>query len=212
MEGPAQHTKPTREEQKSNLLKDEEELLLRTELIDRDIAQVQVELNKIHAAHYAIPRAPFSPEKPKIAQDSIIMGAVRVRISEEENRDDQYHTSQTSQYKDIRDEILETTREIDRDIAAADKGKENVAATTPPTLEQPVTKGQLRTDEGIHAANILVTIKRDGLMRRKREFEDGLRLTRNKLKYLEENLESGSYGVRKFRETGLEEDTESRQS
>lgn len=161
--------------------------MLRIELINRDIAPVQVELDKIHAAHRAIPRAPFSSQKPEIVQGSIIMDAVRARMKEDEKRKDQYHTEQTSLYREIREDILETTRKINRDTVAAYEGKDINAAMTP--QEQPVPEGQLRTDEGIHAANVLVTGRRDWLIRRRKEFEEILRLTRENLKVLDEEMD-----------------------
>lgn len=219
MEAPAQNTEQTRELRKSNLLKDEEELLLRIKLINRDIAQVQAELDKIHAAHYAIPRAPFSSKKPEIVQGSIIMGAVRARMKEEENRKDQYHTSRTGQNQEIRDDVLETTREIDRDIVAAGKAKKSSSYKNP--QEKTVRGVQqemngagagkvLRTDEGVWNANVLVTTRRDGLIRAKKEFEGILKLTREQLETLDEEMVMELYEVGESKGAGLDEKSEPR--
>lgn len=221
MEVPVQNTEQTREERKANLLKDEEELLLRISLIERDIAQVQAELDKIHVAHYAISRAPFSPKKPEIVQGSIIMGAVRARMEEEENRKDQYHTSQTGQNREIRDDMLEITRKIDRDLAAVGKAKKDTTSET--SQEQPVPRDQqelevheagagkvLRTDEGVWNANVLVTTRRDGLVRAKKEFERILKLTREQLEALDEEMVMELYEVGELKGAGLEEESEPR--
>lgn len=96
---------------------------------------------------------------------------------------------------------METTQEIERNIDAASKGKNGISSTT--LQELPVPAGQFRTDEGVHAANILVTTRRDGLVRAKKEFEEILRLTREKLKVLDDVEESRRAG-------NLEEENESR--
>lgn len=202
MEEPVPNNEQTRQERKSNLLKDEKELLLRIKLISRDIDQVQAELDKIYAAHRAIPRPPFSPQKPPIVQGSIIMDAVRARIEEEEKRKDQYHTIRTRLDQEIREDILETTQQIDRDIYAAGNGEDIIAATTP--QKQPVPERQLRTDQGIWDANILAMGKRDSLTRIKEEFEGGLRLTRKKLKVMDEEMALDKVG--ESRKTDLEEE------
>lgn len=208
MEEPVQNTKQNRRERKSNLVKDEKELLLRIELIDRDIARIQVELDKIHAAHRAIPRAPFFPQKSPIVQGGIIMSAVRARIKEEEERKDQYHTGQTSLNQEIREDILDITRKIDRDIVAAGNGDNIIAATAPP--EQLVPEVQLRTDEGVHDANVLVTGKRNWLVRRKEEFEEELRRTREKLKAMGEEMKMDLDVGRELKGPALEVEDESR--
>lgn len=178
----------SQKERKSNLLKDEKELVLRITLTQKEIARVQTELDKIYAAHRTIPRAPFAENtynEPK--KDNTITRALRNRIKEEEERTDQFRTSRTEQHRDIREDILNTSRVIDRRVTEPTKASSgHKVPQGQQEIKEPKGQKVLRTDEGVWAANILVTTRRDKLVRIEQEFEQTLKDVRKKLQVLDE--------------------------